>query len=115
LFISDLAEYDTVEFVSKSGLLVARKITKPKLLLKEDNFTIELDFPADPVVGCDSSEFPFIPLTLNGVPIVNVMKTTACSDLIVIISDSLFFRFVCYYVRNFILLIFFWERVGGWR
>lgn len=91
LFTSDLAEHDTIEFVSKLGLLVARKIIKPNPILKEENFTVELDFPADPVLGCDSSEYPSIPLTLNGVPIVNVMKTSACSDLIVIISDSLLF------------------------
>ncbi|KAJ3686954.1 hypothetical protein LUZ61_016118 [Rhynchospora tenuis] len=81
LFSSDLAEHDTIEFVSKSGLLVARKIIIPTL--KEQTFTVELDFPLDPVVECDASEFPSIPLTLNGVPIVNVIKSTACRDLIV--------------------------------
>ncbi|KAJ3686955.1 hypothetical protein LUZ61_016119 [Rhynchospora tenuis] len=81
LFSSDLAKHDTIEFVSKSGLLVARKIIRPTL--KDETFTVELDFPVDPVVEFDASEVPSIPLTLNGVPIVNVMKTTACGDLIV--------------------------------
>lgn len=49
-------------------------------------FFIELDFPADQVVGCDASELPSIPLTLNGMPVVNVLKTTASDDIIVIFS-----------------------------
>ncbi|KAJ4809080.1 Phenazine biosynthesis-like domain-containing protein [Rhynchospora pubera] len=80
LFSSDLAEQDTIEFVSKWGLLLARKIIGPTF--KEETFTVELDFPVDPVVRCDVNELPCIPLTLNGVPIINVMKTTACGDLI---------------------------------
>ncbi|KAJ4809081.1 Phenazine biosynthesis-like domain-containing protein [Rhynchospora pubera] len=81
LFSTDLAKHDTIEFVSKSGLLVARKIIRTTL--KQETFTVELDFPLDPVVECDASEVPSIPLTLNGVPIVKVTKTTACGDLIV--------------------------------
>ncbi|KAJ4782653.1 Phenazine biosynthesis-like domain-containing protein [Rhynchospora pubera] len=86
LFSSDLAEQDTIEFVSKWGLLLARKIIRPTF--KEETFTVELDFPVDPVVRCDVNELPCIPLTLNGVPIINVMKTTACGDLIVELPSS---------------------------
>ncbi|KAF3332884.1 phenazine biosynthesis-like domain-containing protein 2 [Carex littledalei] len=86
LFTSVLVNHETVEFVTKSGLLTAKKISQSKD--GKVKFFIELDFPADQVVGCDASELPSIPLTLNDVSVVSILKATASEDFIVELSSG---------------------------
>ncbi|KAJ4789555.1 Phenazine biosynthesis-like domain-containing protein [Rhynchospora pubera] len=88
LFTSALLEHETIEFITKSGLLTAKKVTKSKSASKDMKLFIELDFPADQVVKCNASELPSIPLTLNGLSVVNVLKTTASDDFIVEVSSG---------------------------
>ncbi|KAJ4782656.1 Phenazine biosynthesis-like domain-containing protein [Rhynchospora pubera] len=88
LFTSALLEHEIVEFITKSGLLTAKKVTKSKSASKDMKLFIELDFPADQVVKCNASELPSIPLTLNGLSVVNVLKTTASDDFIVEVSSG---------------------------
>ncbi|XP_078148750.1 uncharacterized protein LOC144544206 [Carex rostrata] len=86
LFTSVLVKHESVEFVTRSGLLTAKKISQSKD--GKEKFFIELDFPAYQVVGCDASELPSIPLTLNDVPVVNVLKATTIEDFIVELSSG---------------------------
>ncbi|KAL5995881.1 hypothetical protein ACLOJK_025954 [Asimina triloba] len=89
LFTSGLSATNTIEFITKSGLLTAKGIDGFKQLEsaslndeKQERFTIELDLPVIPVIDCVSSEIPSIPRTLNGASVLNVKKTAA-NDLIV--------------------------------
>lgn len=86
-----IVKSDVIEFVTKSGLLTAKKLRLPTKFSNneaEGRFYIELDFPMVPVVKCDSTEIPSIPETLNGAAMVNVQKTATSNDLIVLTAFS---------------------------
>nr|CAD1829456.1 unnamed protein product [Ananas comosus var. bracteatus] len=95
LLTSGLVECDVIEFITESGLLTAKKAHglqhqgAPNISFNGtvEKYSIELDFPVVPVVGYESAEFPSIPETLNGVSIINVLKTTA-DDLIVELASG---------------------------
>jgi hypothetical protein len=92
LFTTVLAEDGMIEFMTKSGILTAKKV--PGLGStgvpgeEQGKLFIELDFPMIDFLDCD--EMPSIPETLNGASIVSVHKSAADGDLIVP-SLSLFF------------------------
>ncbi|XP_042503454.1 uncharacterized isomerase BH0283-like [Macadamia integrifolia] len=98
LFASRLARTNVIEFVTLSGVLIAKRVptltnvdaskfSDGKL---EEHFSIELDFPAIPVLECESTDIPSLPGTLNGASIVNISKTAAADDgdLIVELSSG---------------------------
>ena len=77
---------DLIEFVTKSGILTAKKIIDGLNSCSNgahEFFSIELDFPVITVSECDPKEIPPIPTTLNGLSMINVQKTTMGGDLIV--------------------------------
>ncbi|MQM18701.1 hypothetical protein Taro_051696 [Colocasia esculenta] len=90
LFKSSLAECNQVEFITRSGVLTAKKICglgQMNGAKYPDNgdveqFSIELDFPVVSVVECHSAEVSLLPGTLKGVSVVDVKKT-AGGDLLV--------------------------------
>ncbi|XP_072984132.1 uncharacterized protein [Typha latifolia] len=96
LLISGLVKCDTMEFLTKSGVLTAKKVLGLKhlgtsnfsLSEGEEKFSIELDFPLIPVVDCNSLETPSIPETLNDASIVNMCKTATDGDLIVELASG---------------------------
>ncbi|URE33514.1 Phenazine biosynthesis-like protein [Musa troglodytarum] len=96
LWTSGLVSSTVIEFVTKSGILTAKKVIRSNLLatpnvaLNEagEKFSIELDFPVVPVGGCNAAEMPSITETLNGASIVNVQKTDTSHDLIVELSSG---------------------------
>ncbi|KAJ3694063.1 hypothetical protein LUZ60_009543 [Juncus effusus] len=93
LLTSGIAKHDTIEFVTKSGILTSKKIPKSGILNsenleEEDKFFIELDFPAVPVTDIEAGEFPSIGETLNGANVVSVLKTTTNGDLVVEVSSA---------------------------
>jgi hypothetical protein len=97
LFTTVLAEDGMIEFMTKSGILTAKKV--PGLGstgvpgAEQGKLFIELDFPMIDFLDCD--EMPSIPETLNGASIVSVHKSAADGDLIEpSLSLSLFF-FAC--------------------
>ncbi|KAK9146721.1 hypothetical protein Sjap_006624 [Stephania japonica] len=84
LFTSGLVEGNTIEFLTLSGILTAKRIPG----IKEEEFSIELDFPAIEVLECDPLEFPSIPVTLNGAPMIGVKKMGRSGDIIVELSSG---------------------------
>ncbi|WOK95982.1 hypothetical protein Cni_G04689 [Canna indica] len=93
LWTSSLVDSEVIEFVTKSGLLTAKKVIQSNLLgtlstKALEKFAIELDFPVVPIVGCDAAESPSVPETLNGASVINVQKTSTAQDLIVELSSA---------------------------
>jgi hypothetical protein len=99
LFTTVLAEDGMIEFMTKSGILTAKKV--PGLGStgvpgeEQGKLFIELDFPMIDFLDCE--EMPSIPETLNGVSMVSVHKSAADGDLIVM---SLLFCLQSY-IRKF--------------
>ncbi|KAG8052450.1 hypothetical protein GUJ93_ZPchr0001g31151 [Zizania palustris] len=78
-------QHVTVEFVTKSGILTAKKVPAPENTgISGERLFIELDFPMIDLVECDSAEMPLLPETLNGAQVVSVWKSTTAGDLIVL-------------------------------
>ncbi|PUZ57333.1 hypothetical protein GQ55_5G422200 [Panicum hallii var. hallii] len=88
LFTSVLAEHNAaVEFATKSGVFIAKKVPAATGVSGEGKLFIELDFPMIDFVECHPSELPSIPETLNGATAVSVHKSAA-GDLIVELSSE---------------------------
>ncbi|XP_010278352.1 PREDICTED: uncharacterized protein LOC104612583 isoform X2 [Nelumbo nucifera] len=87
IFTSGLVKTNLIEFLTLSGILTAKKVYKVGLEFsngeEQEHFSIELDFPAVPIIECDSKEIPSISQTLKGASMINVMKTATTGDLIV--------------------------------
>jgi hypothetical protein len=89
LFTTVLAEDGMVEFMTRSGILTAKKVTASSGSTgvseeEQGKLFIELDFPMDSFVGCNyADDMPLIPETLNGASLVSVHKSKADGDLIV--------------------------------
>ncbi|CAA6675388.1 unnamed protein product [Spirodela intermedia] len=89
LFTSSFQKYNEVEFITKSGILGAKKVyglehmnsSKTTATVNGEQFSIELNFPLISVVECDDTDIPLISGTLNGALVVDVKKT-AGDDLI---------------------------------
>uniref|UniRef100_A0A0E0FJU3 Peroxiredoxin-2F, mitochondrial n=1 Tax=Oryza nivara TaxID=4536 RepID=A0A0E0FJU3_ORYNI len=78
-----------VEFVTRSGILTAKKVPAPPPPANdggvpgEEKLFIELDFPMIDLVEYDSAETLSIPETLNGARVVSVWKSSTAGDLII--------------------------------
>ncbi|BAA90362.1 putative MAWD binding protein [Oryza sativa Japonica Group] len=83
-----------VEFVTRSGILTAKKVPAPPPPANdggvpgEEKLFIELDFPMIDLVEYDSAETLSIPETLNGARVVSVWKSSTAGDLIVELSSG---------------------------
>lgn len=92
LFTSSLKKYSEVEFITKSGILSAKKVygldpmksSKTTSSVNGELFSIELNFPLISLVECDYTDIPLISGTLDGARVVDVKKT-AGDDLIVLL------------------------------
>ncbi|CAA7405949.1 unnamed protein product [Spirodela intermedia] len=95
LFTSSFKKYNEVEFITKSGILSAKKVyglehmnsSKTTATVNGEQFSIELNFPLISVVECDDTDIPLISGTLNGALVVDVKKT-AGDDLIVVLASG---------------------------
>jgi len=100
-FTCNLANGNTIEFSTLSGILTAKKVIEPKAPDSlghengepEEPFFIELDFPAISSTDCNSNDTSLVSKTLTGVSVIDIKKT-AGDDLLVcealfIISYSL--------------------------
>ena len=87
LFTAVLPEHGMIEFMTKSGILTAKKVPPPGGAGEaHGKLFIELNFPMIDFLGCN--EMPSIPETLNGAPVVSVHKSAADGDLIVELSSA---------------------------
>ncbi|KAL1225092.1 hypothetical protein V5N11_033508 [Cardamine amara subsp. amara] len=94
LFSLGLVDSDQVEFVTRSGILTAKRVSDTSELndgeVKGGTFLIELNFPV--VLTCDinlndDDSFSMITKALNGVTIVDI-KSTSNSNIIVELPSS---------------------------
>ena len=92
LFTYGLVNSLRIEFLTLSGILTARRISKSRAsesieLQNGDNaqedYFIELDFPVVPVTGFNSADISEISKSLNGASVVEILKTTTAEDLVV--------------------------------
>uniref|UniRef100_A0A453EP79 Isomerase n=1 Tax=Aegilops tauschii subsp. strangulata TaxID=200361 RepID=A0A453EP79_AEGTS len=85
LFTTVLPEHGKLEFMTRSGILTAKKVPAPGSTgvpgEEQGKLFIELDFPMIGFLECN--EMLSIPETLNGAPIVSVHKSATDGDLIV--------------------------------
>ncbi|KAL0435762.1 UNVERIFIED_CONTAM: putative isomerase [Sesamum radiatum] len=97
LFAYNLVKSDTIEFLTLSGILTAKRVPETKVLdlpnslngNAPDSFLIELDFPAVPVTEYDGTgEVSAISRSLGGAPVNEIHKTTTDGDLIVVLPSG---------------------------
>uniref|UniRef100_A0A0E0JGS6 Uncharacterized protein n=1 Tax=Oryza punctata TaxID=4537 RepID=A0A0E0JGS6_ORYPU len=85
-------QHAMVEFVTRSGILTAKKVPAPPPVNDgvsvEEKLFIELDFPMIDLVEYDSAKTLSIPETLNGARVVSVWKSSTAGDLIVELSSG---------------------------
>ncbi|KAF7007127.1 hypothetical protein CFC21_022090 [Triticum aestivum] len=90
LFTTVLPEHGKLEFMTRSGILTAKKVPAPGSTgvpgEEQGKLFIELDFPMIGFLDCN--QMPSIPETLNGAPIVSVHKSATDGDLIVELSSG---------------------------
>ena len=84
---------NTVEFVTLSGLLAARKIPDNE---DQDKYCIELDFPVDLPTEFHATDTSQISAALKGTSIVEIKRTTITDDLLVIPKFVLCIFFIAY-------------------
>ncbi|KAL0389525.1 UNVERIFIED_CONTAM: putative isomerase [Sesamum calycinum] len=97
LFAYNLVKSHTIEFLTLSGILTAKRVPETKVLdLPEslngnspDSFFIELDFPVVPVTEYDGTgEVSAISKSLGGASVNEIHKTTTDDDLIVVLPSG---------------------------
>ncbi|KMT00970.1 hypothetical protein BVRB_9g222340 [Beta vulgaris subsp. vulgaris] len=94
IFSTGMVQGNDVEFVTKSGVLLAKRILENqngetlKKQLKSNKFLIQLCFPLYSAVQLDPSEINFIPKSLKGQSTINFVKMSRENDLIVELESS---------------------------
>ncbi|XP_020227300.1 uncharacterized protein LOC109808646 [Cajanus cajan] len=89
LFSSGLVKSNTIEFVTLSGVLTAKKVSGINGAgASEDGFFIELDFPAYTVIEFNSADISQISAALNGAPIIDVKRTSVGDHLLVELASG---------------------------
>lgn len=93
LFSSGLVDKNAIEFVTRSGILTAKRTnvtSAPNLQNSEApvGFYIELDFPADPIAEFNSDDTSLISGALNGASIIDIKRTTNGDNLLVLVTSG---------------------------
>ncbi|CAL5427759.1 unnamed protein product [Camellia sinensis] len=83
LFTSGLVNANRIEFLTLSGVLIAKRVPE-----SQDCFLIELDFPIVPLADFDSAEVPSISKALGGASVIDLKITTTEDDLIVVLPSG---------------------------
>ncbi|GMP91047.1 hypothetical protein CsSME_00041913 [Camellia sinensis var. sinensis] len=83
LFTSGLVNANRIEFLTLSGVLIAKRVPE-----SQDCFLIELDFPKVPLADFDSAEVPSISKALGGASVIDLKITTTEDDLIVVLPSG---------------------------
>ncbi|KAK9281614.1 hypothetical protein L1049_004517 [Liquidambar formosana] len=97
LFTSGLINSNTIEFLTLSGVLTAKRVPGDNKLLDttefqngeaHERFSIELDFPAVALTESNSIDVSSISIALNGASIIDLKRTTTDDDLIVVLPSG---------------------------
>ena len=101
LFKSGLINSNTIEFLTLSGTLIAKKVTDPVLKPAgngeaQDSDFIELNLPADPSSEIISVDASLISEALGGASAIDLRRTTIIDNLLVNLfySRNLTFLFI---------------------
>lgn len=90
LFSNDLVDSDSVEFVTRSGVLTAKRVSElnDDGEVKRGSFLIELNFPVVPTCDIDLSDASssLIAKALNGATILDT-KATATNNILVVLPS----------------------------
>lgn len=81
LFSNDLVDGDTVEFLTLSGVLTAKKLSSGS---NDAQFSIELNFPVASTVKYDKADDPSLLKAFSDMTVVDVHITTTSEDLLVL-------------------------------
>ncbi|KAI8522870.1 hypothetical protein RHMOL_Rhmol13G0030700 [Rhododendron molle] len=90
----DLTTNPRIEFLTRSGVLTAKRVPETKQTDSLENgeaqdcFMIELDFPVIPLTEFDSADLPSISKALNGASVIDLKKTTTDGDLFVVLPSG---------------------------
>lgn len=109
LFTSGLLKCNTIEFLTQSGILTAKKVPdlKKSEPLKYENgeanerFFIELDFPATTIVEDDSVEVSSLHKALSGASALDIKKTTGHDFLVYIFAFSVSLQHMILSLRKY--------------
>ncbi|KAL3626438.1 hypothetical protein CASFOL_029987 [Castilleja foliolosa] len=86
LFTFDLVKSNTIEFMTLSGILTAKRVPDSSNGNASDSFLIELNFPVDPLMEYNVvADVSTVSKSLNGASLKEILKTTG-DDLLVRIS-----------------------------
>jgi predicted PhzF superfamily epimerase YddE/YHI9 len=100
LFTSDLVNSNTIEFLTLSGILTARKVTEIETsdgmdienVETQECFFIELDFPTVPLADFNPDEVSLISNAVNGATVHDIKITT--SDKLFVMAPIQFLHFI---------------------
>jgi hypothetical protein len=101
LFATSFINSNTVEFLTASGILTARKVTEIKtssgstLIIQNDESQESFFIESDPVTDFNPTEFSSISKALNAASVIDIKRTSTEDDLIVMppyhfLSDLVF-------------------------
>ncbi|KAL3627855.1 hypothetical protein CASFOL_028270 [Castilleja foliolosa] len=86
LFTFDLVKSNTIEFMTLSGILTAKRVPDSSNCNASDSFLIELNFSVDPLMEYNvAADVSIVSKSLNGASLKEILKTTG-DDLLVRIS-----------------------------
>ncbi|KAG7967479.1 hypothetical protein I3843_08G100700 [Carya illinoinensis] len=95
LFTSGLVNSNSIEFVTLSGILSARKVLEIKSDgsdiqngKAQESFFIELNFPMVPLTDFNSAESSAISNSLSGASFIDIKRTTTADDLFVVLPSG---------------------------
>lgn len=92
LFSYGLVKTDTIEFSTRSGILIAKKVPEPKASNSQDDwptgYSIELDFPVVQVAETNFNDVLAISKSLNGASVVEINETSMGDHFILLPSGE---------------------------
>jgi len=96
IFTSSFMNSSIVEFVTVSGIVTARRVPEIKTTdglnsqngESHESFLIELNFPTTPMTDLNSAEVSTISNALNGASVIDIKRTTAKDDIVVILPSG---------------------------
>ncbi|KAL3625107.1 hypothetical protein CASFOL_031775 [Castilleja foliolosa] len=87
LFTFDLVKSNTIEFMTLSGILTAKRVPDSSNGNASDSFLIELNFPIDPLMEYNgAADVSTDSKSLNGASVKEILKTTG-NDLLVVLPS----------------------------
>ncbi|XP_027767725.1 uncharacterized protein LOC107031468 isoform X4 [Solanum pennellii] len=92
LFSYGLVKTDTIEFSTRSGILIAKRVPEPKASNSQDDwptgYSIELDFPVVQVAETNFNDVLAISKSLNGASVVEINETSMGDHFILLPSGE---------------------------